>query len=210
MITLTLSDQWSRRPLFVLFFLLLYLWLVSPPTWFSKYLLCFAGTCLYVATPGYVDSHFPRHVCKLKKALYGLKQTSCAWFQCFSFFLLRLRFSCSHVETSIFVLYCQQYLIYLLLYVDDIIYYSWQWPHSSYCFCSSTPYWVCHQGSGLYQLFPWSWCHLSFKQSFSQSNQVCPWHSCSGSALRLQMSSSFLWHYSLSLSCWCITISDYH
>jgi hypothetical protein len=26
----------------------------------------------------------------------------------------------------------------------------------------------------------------------------------------LQMSSSFLWHYSLSLSCWCITISDYH
>jgi hypothetical protein len=26
----------------------------------------------------------------------------------------------------------------------------------------------------------------------------------------LQMSSSFLWHYSLSLSCWWITISDYH
>jgi len=50
-----------------------------------------------------------------------LKQTSCARFQCFSFFLLKLRFSCSHVETSIFVLYCQQYLIYLLLYVDDII-----------------------------------------------------------------------------------------
>jgi hypothetical protein len=71
--------------------------------------------------PGYVDPHFPQHVCKLKKALYGLKQAPRAWFQRFSLFLLKLGFTCSRADTSLFVLHCQQQIIYLLLYVDDII-----------------------------------------------------------------------------------------
>ncbi|XP_042962422.1 uncharacterized mitochondrial protein AtMg00810-like [Carya illinoinensis] len=71
--------------------------------------------------PSYVDPRFPGHVCKLKKALYGLKQAPRAWFHRFSSFLLKLGFSCSRADTSLFVLHRQKHLIYLLLYVDDII-----------------------------------------------------------------------------------------
>ena len=71
--------------------------------------------------PGYVDPRHPLHVCKLKKTLYGLKQAPCAWFQRFSSFLPRLGFSCSCAYTSLFVFNRKDDLIYLLLYVDDII-----------------------------------------------------------------------------------------
>ena len=70
---------------------------------------------------GYVDPRHPLHVCKLKKALYGLKQAPRAWFQCFSSFLLQLVFSCSCIDTSLFVFNWQDDLIYLLHYVDDSI-----------------------------------------------------------------------------------------
>uniref|UniRef100_A0A2N9HRT6 Uncharacterized protein n=1 Tax=Fagus sylvatica TaxID=28930 RepID=A0A2N9HRT6_FAGSY len=71
--------------------------------------------------PGYIDPRFPHHVCHLKKALYGLKQAPRAWFQRFSSFLLTLGFSCSRADTSLFVFHQQFGIIYLLLYVDDII-----------------------------------------------------------------------------------------
>uniref|UniRef100_A0A2N9I5H9 Integrase catalytic domain-containing protein n=1 Tax=Fagus sylvatica TaxID=28930 RepID=A0A2N9I5H9_FAGSY len=71
--------------------------------------------------PGYIDPRFPHHVCHLKKALYGLKQAPRAWFQRFSSFLLTLGFSCSRADTSLFVFHQQSGIIYLLLYVDDII-----------------------------------------------------------------------------------------
>lgn len=34
--------------------------------------------------PGFVDSSYPHHVCKLQKALYGLKQAPRAWFERFT------------------------------------------------------------------------------------------------------------------------------
>ncbi|RVW54772.1 Retrovirus-related Pol polyprotein from transposon RE1 [Vitis vinifera] len=71
--------------------------------------------------PGYVDPRHPLHVCKLKKALYDLKQAPRAWFQRFSSFLLKLGFFCSRAYTSLFVFTMKDDLIYLLLYVDDII-----------------------------------------------------------------------------------------
>ena len=71
--------------------------------------------------PRYIDSRFPNHVCLLKKALYGLKQAPRAWFQQFSSFLILLGFYCSRVDTSLFVFHRQSDIIYLLLYVDDII-----------------------------------------------------------------------------------------
>lgn len=71
--------------------------------------------------PGYVDPHKPLHVCKLKKALYGLKQAPRAWFHRFSSFLISLGFNCSCANTSLFVFHRQNDLLYLLLYVDDII-----------------------------------------------------------------------------------------
>jgi hypothetical protein len=71
--------------------------------------------------PGYIDPRFPNHVCQLKKALYGLKQAPRAWFQRFSSVLLQLGFYCSRADTSLFVFHKHSDIIYLLLYVDDII-----------------------------------------------------------------------------------------
>ncbi|XP_040987785.1 uncharacterized mitochondrial protein AtMg00810-like, partial [Juglans microcarpa x Juglans regia] len=71
--------------------------------------------------PGYIDPRFPNHVCQLKKALYGLKQAPRAWFQSFSTFLIHLGFSCSRADTSLFIYHQKSNIIYLLLYVDDII-----------------------------------------------------------------------------------------
>ena len=71
--------------------------------------------------PGYIDSRFPNHVCQLKEALYGLKQAPRAWFQHFSSFLHQLGFYCSCADTSFFVFHKHSDMIYLLLYVDDII-----------------------------------------------------------------------------------------
>ncbi|XP_075666058.1 uncharacterized protein LOC142635884 [Castanea sativa] len=56
-----------------------------------------------------------------QKALYGLKQAPRAWFQRFSSFLIHLGFYCSRADTSLFVFHRQSDIIYLLLYVDDII-----------------------------------------------------------------------------------------
>ncbi|XP_042966148.1 uncharacterized mitochondrial protein AtMg00810-like [Carya illinoinensis] len=71
--------------------------------------------------PGYIDPCFPDHVCQLKKALYGLKQAPRAWFQRLSSFLTHLGFSCSRADPSLFIFHKQSDIIYLLLYVNDII-----------------------------------------------------------------------------------------
>ncbi|XP_068661887.1 uncharacterized mitochondrial protein AtMg00810-like [Aristolochia californica] len=71
--------------------------------------------------PGYIDPRFPDHVCKLQKALYGLKQAPRAWFQRFSSFLIHLGFHCSHADPSLFVFHRHSNILYLLLYVNNII-----------------------------------------------------------------------------------------
>ncbi|RVX21294.1 Retrovirus-related Pol polyprotein from transposon RE1 [Vitis vinifera] len=71
--------------------------------------------------PGYTDSQFPQHVCRLKRALYGLKQAPRAWFHRFSSFLLKLGFYSSQADSSLFVYHSSLGTVYLLLYVDDMI-----------------------------------------------------------------------------------------
>ena len=71
--------------------------------------------------PGYVDASYPSHVCHLKKAIYGLKQAPRAWFHRFSQFLLHVGFKSSQADSSLFVYSLASEVIYLLLYVDDII-----------------------------------------------------------------------------------------
>ena len=53
--------------------------------------------------PSMDDPQFLNHVCKLQKALYGLKQALWAWFDRFSFFLLKYGFFCSKVDPSLFI-----------------------------------------------------------------------------------------------------------
>ncbi|XP_021971679.1 uncharacterized mitochondrial protein AtMg00810-like [Helianthus annuus] len=71
--------------------------------------------------PGYIDPQKPNHVCRLDKALYGLKQAPRAWFQRLSTFLVQQGFKCSQADTSLFIFHRGACLVYLLVYVDDII-----------------------------------------------------------------------------------------
>lgn len=82
---------------------------------------CLTDTVFMEQTPVFINDQFPLHVCRLKKALYGLKQAPCAWFQRLSTFLVTLGFYCSRADTSLFVLKRGSTLLYLLVYVDDII-----------------------------------------------------------------------------------------
>ena len=71
--------------------------------------------------PSYVDPLHPSYVCKLHKSLYGLKQPPRAWFERFTFHLLQLAFTASMADSSLFIFHSSGTIIYLLLYVDDII-----------------------------------------------------------------------------------------
>ncbi|KAK1555457.1 hypothetical protein Q3G72_026733 [Acer saccharum] len=71
--------------------------------------------------PGFIDSDHLTHVCKLRKAIYGLKQAPRAWYHELCQFLITSGFQNSHADTSLFVLKFGGTLLYLLIYVDDII-----------------------------------------------------------------------------------------
>jgi hypothetical protein len=53
--------------------------------------------------PGFVDPHFPHHICKLDKSLYGLKQAPRAWYARLSAKLQDLGFLPSKADTSLFL-----------------------------------------------------------------------------------------------------------
>ncbi|KAK0576029.1 hypothetical protein LWI29_010847 [Acer saccharum] len=77
---------------------------------------------VYMAQPpGFIDSDYPTHVCKLRKAIYGLKQAPRAWYHELRQFLITSGFTNSYADTSLFVLKTGGALLYLLIYVDDII-----------------------------------------------------------------------------------------
>ena len=70
---------------------------------------------------GFVDPQRPHFVYKLQKALYGLKQAPRAWFNHFSVFLIRFGFTQSKADPSLFIFCRANHVLYLLLYVDDIV-----------------------------------------------------------------------------------------
>ncbi|KAM2298698.1 hypothetical protein ACFXTI_000641 [Malus domestica] len=77
---------------------------------------------VYMRQPqGFVDPQFPTHICKLQRSLYGLKQAPRAWFQCFSNHLEGLGFVDSQADSSLFTYFDGTTIIYLLIYVDDIL-----------------------------------------------------------------------------------------
>jgi Reverse transcriptase (RNA-dependent DNA polymerase) len=71
--------------------------------------------------PNFVDSLYPHKVCLLKKILYGLQQTPRAWFYKLKTFLLSQHFICSQSNNSLFIFRENNTVVYLLVYVNDII-----------------------------------------------------------------------------------------
>lgn len=82
---------------------------------------CLNETIFMDQPPGFVDPQLPNHVCKLSKALYGLKQAPRAWFHRLSKFLLSNGFLCSRADPSLFIYARNSCIMYLLVYVDDLI-----------------------------------------------------------------------------------------
>jgi hypothetical protein len=77
---------------------------------------------VYIAEPhGFIDPTFPSHVCRLHKSLYGLEQAPRAWYNWLSEFLISIGFQASKVNTSLFILSFGGAMIYLFVYVDDIL-----------------------------------------------------------------------------------------
>jgi hypothetical protein len=74
--------------------------------------------------PGFVDPSCPQHLCLLEKALYGLKQAPRAWHARLGSVLRTHGFVPSIADTSLFLLQRPQLTMYLLVYVDDIIFIS--------------------------------------------------------------------------------------
>ncbi|KAJ0612890.1 putative RNA-directed DNA polymerase [Helianthus annuus] len=71
--------------------------------------------------PGFSDPQKPDHVCLLHKSLYGLKQAPRAWFHRLSTALHSLGFQGSKTDPSLFIYASGGTLLYMLVYVDDII-----------------------------------------------------------------------------------------
>lgn len=71
--------------------------------------------------PGYEDKSKPHYWCTLDKALYGLKQAPRAWYSRLSNKLKQLGFVPSKVDTSLFFYRKGNHVIFMLVYVDDII-----------------------------------------------------------------------------------------
>ncbi|GJU63311.1 ribonuclease H-like domain-containing protein [Tanacetum coccineum] len=70
---------------------------------------------------GFVDVRFPHYVCRLQRSLYGLKQALHTWFQWFAVYALRVCFSSSRCDSSLFIYRRGTEVAYLLIYVDDIV-----------------------------------------------------------------------------------------
>ncbi|XP_066333358.1 uncharacterized mitochondrial protein AtMg00810-like [Miscanthus floridulus] len=70
---------------------------------------------------GFVDPDRPDAVCLLDRSLYGLRQAPRAWFERFAAFIRTLGFTATRSDSSLFTLRRGHDLVYLLLYVDDIV-----------------------------------------------------------------------------------------
>jgi hypothetical protein len=70
---------------------------------------------------GFTDAAHPDFVCRLNRSLYGLNQAPRAWYNRFASFLLSLGFVEAKSDASLFVYHRKDDMVYLLLYVDDIV-----------------------------------------------------------------------------------------
>lgn len=71
--------------------------------------------------PRFIDKSHHDYVCKLRKAIYGLRQVPRAWYTKFKNFIVAIGFVCSQSNPSLFIFHGTDSVVFLLLYMDDII-----------------------------------------------------------------------------------------
>ena len=76
---------------------------------------------IYMKQPPGFEQGGSHLICKLNKAIYGLEQASRAWFFTVHSVLITLGFSQSKADTSLFFRHQGEDVIYLLIYVDDML-----------------------------------------------------------------------------------------
>ncbi|PKU85564.1 Retrovirus-related Pol polyprotein from transposon TNT 1-94 [Dendrobium catenatum] len=77
---------------------------------------------VYMTQPrGFIDNEFPDHVCHLRKSIYGLRQAPRQWYTTFTNYLIHLGFHYSTADPSLLTFKHDSTLIFLLVYVDDIL-----------------------------------------------------------------------------------------
>ena len=78
-----------------------YNWLITQLDVSNAFLNCEIQETVYMPqSPGFVDKHFPTHVCKLRKSLYDLKQSPRVWNDKLKQTLFANGFSLSKSETT--------------------------------------------------------------------------------------------------------------
>ena len=76
---------------------------------------------IYMKLPPGMSVTASHEVCKLRRSLYGLKQAPRAWFEKFRSTLLTFSFKQSQYDSSLFFHKTTTGVVFLLVYVDDII-----------------------------------------------------------------------------------------
>jgi hypothetical protein len=71
--------------------------------------------------PGFENSKTPHYICKFDKSLYGLKEAPWARYTRLSTKLDGIGFLPSEANTSLFLYHKSDIIIFVLIYVDDII-----------------------------------------------------------------------------------------
>ena len=74
-----------------------------------------------VQPPGFEDPNNGSKVCKLQRSIYGLKQASRSWNKRFDDEVKRLGFIQSKEEPCVYKMVSGSYVLFLVLYVDDIL-----------------------------------------------------------------------------------------
>nr|GEX24056.1 hypothetical protein [Tanacetum cinerariifolium] len=77
---------------------------------------------IYMEQPkGFIDPNHPRKVCKLQRSIYGLKQASRSWNKRFDEKIKKFGFHQNLDESCVYQKASRSNVIFLILYVDDII-----------------------------------------------------------------------------------------
>ncbi|GJV68919.1 retrotransposon protein, putative, ty1-copia subclass [Tanacetum coccineum] len=77
---------------------------------------------VFMAQPeGFENEKYPKRVCKLQKAIYEVKQASRSWNLCFYEKVTQFRFFRSEDESCVYVKVSGSVVVFLVLYVDDIL-----------------------------------------------------------------------------------------